>query len=318
MASDVAAALAELARVENCTQLVLGASRRSRWAELVRGSVINRVIRLVGPDRRARHLARADRRAKHRLRLAAAGFCRGGSPLPPPPPVAGWAIAVARPAAADVPARAGARRHRVSDSVLLLFLSARRRVGGGRRHRCSRSRRPSPAFLCANYYFTPPLPPLDDLRAREPARADRLPRRGRRRQRASSTPRPGARSMPRRAPRRRRDAGPARGQRAARRSARRSHRVRAVVVRARRRERARADRARPRGGSKPPPASASPASPRRPTLSQPLGDGVVLALVGGRLTRRRPPGAQRLRRAAHRGARARASLVGSRAAQATG
>ncbi len=49
VASDVAAALADLARAENCTQLVLGASRRSRWAELIRGSVINRVIRLAGP-----------------------------------------------------------------------------------------------------------------------------------------------------------------------------------------------------------------------------------------------------------------------------
>ena len=57
VASDIAAALAELARVENCTQLVLGASRRSRWAELTRGSVINRVIRLSGPDRPARDLA---------------------------------------------------------------------------------------------------------------------------------------------------------------------------------------------------------------------------------------------------------------------
>ena len=31
---DVAAALVEFARAENATQLVLGASRRSRWAEL--------------------------------------------------------------------------------------------------------------------------------------------------------------------------------------------------------------------------------------------------------------------------------------------
>ncbi len=45
---DVAAALVDLAQAENCTQLVLGASRRSRWQELVRGSVINRVIRLSG------------------------------------------------------------------------------------------------------------------------------------------------------------------------------------------------------------------------------------------------------------------------------
>jgi two-component system, OmpR family, sensor histidine kinase KdpD len=46
--SDIAAALVEFARAENATQLVLGASRRSRWAELTRGSVINRVVRLSG------------------------------------------------------------------------------------------------------------------------------------------------------------------------------------------------------------------------------------------------------------------------------
>ncbi len=38
----------EFARAENATQLVLGASRRSRWVELTRGSVINRVIRDSG------------------------------------------------------------------------------------------------------------------------------------------------------------------------------------------------------------------------------------------------------------------------------
>ena len=46
---DVGKALIELARAENATQLVLGASRRSRWVELTRGSVINRVIRESGP-----------------------------------------------------------------------------------------------------------------------------------------------------------------------------------------------------------------------------------------------------------------------------
>src|SRR2546421_115034 len=46
---DIGKALIEFARAENATQLVLGASRRSRWAELTRGSVINRVIRASGP-----------------------------------------------------------------------------------------------------------------------------------------------------------------------------------------------------------------------------------------------------------------------------
>jgi two-component system, OmpR family, sensor histidine kinase KdpD len=47
--ADIGAALVEFARAENATQLILGASQRSRWAELVRGSVINRAVRLSGP-----------------------------------------------------------------------------------------------------------------------------------------------------------------------------------------------------------------------------------------------------------------------------
>ena len=46
--SDAAEALVHFARAENATQLVLGASSLSRWAELTRGSVINRVIRSAG------------------------------------------------------------------------------------------------------------------------------------------------------------------------------------------------------------------------------------------------------------------------------
>ena len=47
--NDVAAALVDLARSENATQIVLGASGRSRWRELISGSVINRVVRRSGP-----------------------------------------------------------------------------------------------------------------------------------------------------------------------------------------------------------------------------------------------------------------------------
>jgi two-component system sensor histidine kinase KdpD len=45
---DVPRSLVEAARAEQATQLVVGASRRSRIAELSRGSVINRVMRLAG------------------------------------------------------------------------------------------------------------------------------------------------------------------------------------------------------------------------------------------------------------------------------
>ena len=47
-ADDISSALVQVALAENATQIVLGASRRSRWAELVRGSIINRVIRAAG------------------------------------------------------------------------------------------------------------------------------------------------------------------------------------------------------------------------------------------------------------------------------
>lgn len=45
---DVAAALLDAARALNATQIVMGASRRSRWQRLTRGSVIGDVIRRAG------------------------------------------------------------------------------------------------------------------------------------------------------------------------------------------------------------------------------------------------------------------------------
>jgi two-component system sensor histidine kinase KdpD len=45
---DVASSLVQLARAENATQLVVGASRRSRWSELAHGSVVNAILREAG------------------------------------------------------------------------------------------------------------------------------------------------------------------------------------------------------------------------------------------------------------------------------
>ena len=45
---DVARALVRFATAQNATQIVLGASHRSRWVELTRGSVVNDVNRLSG------------------------------------------------------------------------------------------------------------------------------------------------------------------------------------------------------------------------------------------------------------------------------
>lgn len=47
--ADIASALVSFARAENATQLVLGASRRTRLATVVQGSVINDVIRAAAP-----------------------------------------------------------------------------------------------------------------------------------------------------------------------------------------------------------------------------------------------------------------------------
>ena len=46
---DVGEALVRFARAENATQLVMGASRRTRWEELLRGSPILEVVRRSGP-----------------------------------------------------------------------------------------------------------------------------------------------------------------------------------------------------------------------------------------------------------------------------
>ena len=89
--ADVAPALVQVARAENATQLVLGATHRSRLSEFVRGSVINSVIRaaggaldvhviatdasdapeeaaaLTGSEEPARHRPAPDRRPRRRL-----------------------------------------------------------------------------------------------------------------------------------------------------------------------------------------------------------------------------------------------------------
>jgi two-component system sensor histidine kinase KdpD len=46
--ADPSMALVDFARAERATQLVMGSSRRSRWSHLLRGSVINRVVRASG------------------------------------------------------------------------------------------------------------------------------------------------------------------------------------------------------------------------------------------------------------------------------
>jgi two-component system, OmpR family, sensor histidine kinase KdpD len=159
--SDVAGALVGLARTENATQLVLGATMRSRLSELVRGSVINEVIRQSGPidvhvvsrergtdgpglprppgpaGRRPGRLSRRPSPLSRRRRQAAWGLALAGAPLL---------------CAAMVPLR----QHLQLSSVLLLFLLqvvAAAAVGGAGPALAAATL----GFLLANWYFTPPL-----------------------------------------------------------------------------------------------------------------------------------------------------------------
>jgi two-component system sensor histidine kinase KdpD len=150
--SDIAAALINVAQTENATQIVLGASRRSKWRELTQGSVINRVIRLAGTI--DVHVISADDVAGggggKRLPVTTLGL----TPLPPRRRALGWLLATAGLPLLTL-LLANMRDQVGLHSVLLLYListMAIAAVGGV-----------FPAlaavvagFLLANWYFTPP------------------------------------------------------------------------------------------------------------------------------------------------------------------
>jgi two-component system, OmpR family, sensor histidine kinase KdpD len=153
--TDVAADLVEFARAQNATQLVLGASRRTRWQELARGSVINRVIRNSGPidvhvistaadDERRSSLSSSLRRRRRR-RLAALSRRRQA---------AGWLMGAAGLPLVTV-ALANLRDSLSLPSVLLIYLItvlAVAAVGGTIPALVAALS----ASLLANWFFTPP------------------------------------------------------------------------------------------------------------------------------------------------------------------
>ena len=150
--ADIGEALVEAARSLNATQIVMGASRRSRWQRLTRGSVIGRVIRESGSGSTSTSSA-TPRARRGRLRRppqrAGRPRCRAGASL------IGFALAaVGLPLLTVVLAQL--RDELGLPSVLLLFLllvvgvsavgglwpALVAAVGG---------------FLLVNWYFTPPL-----------------------------------------------------------------------------------------------------------------------------------------------------------------
>ena len=152
VAEDAGEALVETARSLNATQIVMGASRRSRWQRLTRGSVIGRVIRDSGVGIDVHVISHAEGTEDHQLALPQR---RRPAALPRRRVLIGLALAaVGLPLLTAV--LAGLREEVGLPSVLLLFLlfvvgvsavgglwpAIAAAVGG---------------FLLVNWYFTPPL-----------------------------------------------------------------------------------------------------------------------------------------------------------------
>lgn len=153
--SDIAAALVEVARIENATQLVLGTSRRSRWAELTNGSVINRVIRLSGPI--DVHVISHERATASHVAHADTGSPRGRvlSRVPPRRQAAGWMLTVVGVALLTL-VLSQVRGQIGLPTVLLLYLAVVMTTAavGGRWPAIAAA---VVALLAANWYFTPPF-----------------------------------------------------------------------------------------------------------------------------------------------------------------
>jgi two-component system sensor histidine kinase KdpD len=149
---DVAEALLDAARSLNATQIVMGATRRSRWQRLTRGSVIGTVIRASGVAIDIHVISHPDARSEAAYVVPRT---RRPAALPRRRQALGFLLA-----AAGLPLLTLALSHLREDlglpSVLLLFLLlvvAVASVGGlwpGLAAALG-------GFLLVNWYFTPPL-----------------------------------------------------------------------------------------------------------------------------------------------------------------
>ena len=148
-ATDVAAALVDAARAERATQLVLGASRRSRLREAVAGSVITDVIRHAGDDLDVHVIGSRS----------AAGIVAGtrsaSDVLVRRRRVAGWAIVAGGLPGLTVVLTALHPEVHLSVALLLylLVVTAGAAIGGT----WPAAAGAVGAFLLANWYFIPPV-----------------------------------------------------------------------------------------------------------------------------------------------------------------
>ncbi len=145
---DVGEALVRFARAENATQLVMGASRRTRWEELLRGSPILEVVRRSGPIdvHVISHPGLPGRR------LATPNLPR--SRLPRRRRIAGWALAVIIPVLATAALLPFSEQTGLDTELLVLLLVtvAVAAVGGILPALVASVI----AFLLANWFFTEP------------------------------------------------------------------------------------------------------------------------------------------------------------------
>ena len=152
VSEDAGQALVEAARSLNATQIVMGASRRSRWQRLTRGSVIGRVIRESGVGIDVHVISHAEGTEDHQLALPQR---RRPATLPRRRLLIGFGLAAVGPPALAV-LLAQLRDELGLPSVLLLFLLLVVGVSavGGLWPALAAA---VSGFLLVNWYFTPPL-----------------------------------------------------------------------------------------------------------------------------------------------------------------
>jgi two-component system sensor histidine kinase KdpD len=149
--ADPSMALVDFARAEHATQLVMGSSRRSRWSHVLRGSVINRVVRASGDidvhiiSTRSEEESTARTPRPNAFELGVSRQRQGAAAL-----VALFALPLLTLALTH-------ERDRVSlgsDLLLYLLLVVLIAVIGGA---WVASAAALAAFLLVNWYFTPPI-----------------------------------------------------------------------------------------------------------------------------------------------------------------
>ena len=150
VATDVAAALIDVARAENATQIVLGASRRSRLQRLAQGSVIARVVAKAGPI--DVHVISATATARP---LTLPRTRRVLTPVSPTRQAWGWGLGAVGLLLLTL-ALANLRAEVHLPTVLLLYLGLGMSVAlvGGALPALATV---VGSFLLADYYFTEPL-----------------------------------------------------------------------------------------------------------------------------------------------------------------